>query len=488
MEWSISPSKSSLAASHTYDSNGFPSDLKDEKILLASESLGPINGVSRTTTNLILSLQAQNVPLKLVAPQYVHSIRRLGGMSLPYTPELSVAYPFRLDRLSYKFKPDLVYLASPASVGFQILLQIRCMINPPVVMANFQTDLSAYAAIIFPSPMDKYAMWMLQRVQGWLYNHYSVHTIFYPSTPVKDYLIECGVPEEKLVHLGRGVDTTLFHPAARDQIWRSQIAPHNEIILVVVGRLAPEKGFPFLATALRKLASQNVPFKLLIVGGNRNAAVEAEVRAAFAPLGERVLFTGFLEGAALARAYASADVFVHCSVTETFGLVVLEAMAAGLPVIARAAGGPAEIVRDGQSGYLTPPDDMDAFVSRIAYLAAEPQLRLTMSTAARTQAEGETWDAINGRVAQRMAQALAERREQPARRRPLDLGNTILNWIAALLSAVWTEMWYTGAMLIVTFFWIVAVLPIMIHGNIVFAQQARRQHTSTSTTKMTVAA
>jgi hypothetical protein len=233
-------------------SDEFPAALRDERILLASESLGPINGVSRTTTSLILSLQQQQASLKLVAPHYSKSktplpigpVRRLGGLPLPYTPELTVAYPFWLDRICHKFKPSIVYLASPASVGFQVMLQLRCMPNPPIVMANFQTDLSAYSEIILPSPLDRYSMWLLQMVEGYLYSFDAVHTIFYPSMPVYYYLVSSGVPKEKLVHLGRGVDTKLFNPSYRDESWRRQLAPNGEIILACIGRLAPEKVSP----------------------------------------------------------------------------------------------------------------------------------------------------------------------------------------------------------------------------------------------------
>jgi glycosyltransferase involved in cell wall biosynthesis len=288
--------------------------------------------------------------------------------------------------------------------------------------------------------------------------------------------MDAGIPEEKLVHLGRGVDTVQFHPRHRDDSWRKEIAPRGELILVCVGRLAPEKGFPFLARMAAKLQDLHVPFKLLIVGGNRNPAVEQEIRDAFNPVGERVTFTGFLEGDALSRAYATADVFVHCSVTETFGLVVLEAMACGLPVVARDEGGPSEIVREGRTGFLTPPDDEDAFVEQVRILAADPSVRTKMSYNARAQAEDSTWEKINLRVAQRMQLALDERRFTPARK-PFDLGNQALNWIVALGATIGQEMLFTWAILVVTFFWIVAVIPLLIHGNIVFSQTKKTEST-----------
>jgi glycosyltransferase involved in cell wall biosynthesis len=348
-------------------------------------------------------------------------------------------------------------------------------------MANFQTDLSAYSEILLPPPLDRIAVWLLQVGEGFLYRFDAVHTVFYPSSPVRHYLLNAGVPAEKLVHLGRGVDIELFNPIHRDEQWRKELAPNGEIIIVCVGRLAPEKGFPFLAQAAIRLADRDVPFRLVIVGGNRNASVEDDIRLAFEPVRHRVTFTGFLEGEALARAYASADVFAHCSVTETFGLVVLEAMACSLPVVARDAGGPSEIVRDGQSGFLTPPDDLDAFITRLQHLAAQPALRAEMARCARAQAEDTTWERINLRVAQRMALALKERSRRPPHR-PLDTGNQALNWIVAFFAAIWTELQFSCVMVVVSSLWIVGVIPLLIHGNIVFSGAKRAESESSRPT------
>ena len=466
-----------IADAHELVDEDFPAALRGKRVAVFSESLGPINGVSRTTTQIIRYLQANGVDLKLIAPHYVGEstrpalalgpVRRLGGMPLPYSPELSVAYPFRFDRVCGSFKPDLVYLASPASVGFQAMLQIRCLANPPPVIGNFQTDLSAYSDILFPSPMDSYAVWLLRLVEGYLYSHESVKAVFYPSSPVADYMSEAGVQREKLVHLGRGVDTELFTPRRRDESYRRQLAPNGEIILLCVGRLAPEKGFGYLAQVAQRLAQLGVSFRMVITGGNRNPAVEEEVRGFFAPIRDRVVFTGFLEGAALARVYASADIFLHCSVTETFGLVVLEAMACGVPVVARDAGGPSEIVRDGKSGFLVQQDDLDAFVNQTLSLIQNHDLRSRMSSASRTIAENTTWKRINNRVAQQLLRTLQEH-EAEANVYGRTYSRRSLMWGRALAGAVYVEMKITIAMLWINLFWVIAVLPLMIHGSLAF--------------------
>lgn len=455
----------------------FPSALRGKRIAVFSESLGPINGVSRTTTQIIKYLQANGVNLKLVAPHYVGEldrpalalgpVRRLGGMSLPYSPELSVAYPFRFDRVCGSFKPDLVYLASPASVGYQAMLQIRCLANPPPVIGNFQTDLSAYSDILFPSPMDSYAMNMLRLVEGYLYSHKSVKAVFYPSNPVAEYMSKAGVDQEKLVHLGRGVDTELFTPKQRDESYRNRIAPSGEIILLCVGRLAPEKGFGYLAKVAQRLARLGVPFKMVITGGNRNSAVEEEVRGLFAPVRDRVVFTGFLEGASLARVYASADIFLHCSITETFGLVVLEAMACGVPVVARDAGGPSEIVKDGTSGFLIEQDDLEAFVTKTMELAQSHELRSLMSANSRTIAEDTTWKSINNRVAQQLFRVLQEH-EANNNVYGRSYSRRSLAWGHALVGTMYVELKITIAMLWINLFWVIAVFPLMIHGSLAF--------------------
>ncbi|KXL49844.1 glycosyltransferase family 4 protein [Acidomyces richmondensis BFW] len=525
----------------------FPQQLIGVKLLLASESLGPVNGVSRTTQSLIDYLRSNGVQVATCAPQYAgqhildpkpdrqpfvnpdwvrqieakssslasrgiggswmfhnsqrddasggegqalqhgpassrhtpilnrrrsgdaqkkaegggvrsaHPEFRLRGYPLPYNPDLTVAYPFRLGVVYDKtFVPDIIYLASPASVGFQFLVQLRCLDQPPPVFLNFQTDLSAYAEILFPAPLDRYAVWLLQVVQGYLFHAPSVRTIFYPSAYVRKYMEAVGAPAHKMRQLGRGVDTDLFNPGRRDEKRRLELAPNGELIFACICRVAPEKGFEFLARATKKLAETGLKFKLLIVGSNKNPAVVREVEDYFAEVRDLVCFAGMKRGVALAREYASADVFLHCSVTETFGLVVLESMASGVPVIARDEGGPSETVQHGTSGFLVPPHDLDGFVQKAYDIAVDATLRQVMSNHAREQALNTTWDKINNQVALELAAALHDRLPKSDEQKRLDgFYGSWVNMVRVYL-----------AVGIVWVFWLIAVIPMLACGRV----------------------
>ena len=269
---------------------------------------------------------------------------------------------------------------------------------------------------------------MFRSVQGYLFRHASVRTVFYPSKFVRDYLEKAEVQQEKMMNLRRGVDCNMFHPSKRSDEARKRLAPNGETILVTVARLAPEKGFAFLAECVKKLDGLGVPFKLLVVGGNRNSQVEQDVKNLFGDMieEEKVSFAGFLKGDELAMAYACGDIFLHCSITETFGLVVLESMASGVPVIARDEGGPSEIVVDEKSGYLIPPDGLNNFVEKIVSLSNDLELRVSMGFESRRLAEAQTWDKIGNQVALKMAQALDE--DEPASM-PRDYGILGYSWL-----------------------------------------------------------
>lgn len=435
------------AARDQHDLSVFPEALKGRRVLLCTESFGPVNGVSRTTLMLVNHLRANGCHVAVVAPDNSTKVNtfipklsppaastgadgggesievRVRGYPVPFNPELSIAYLVRLSALyarTFGAAPDLIYLASPASLGFQVLLQLRQRAprEQVPVLCNFQTDLAGYCKTLFPWPLGGLADLAFATVQSFLFRHASVRTIFYPSTYVRRYLERHRVPSGKMELLARGVDATLFHPSRRSDALRRRLAPGGEIVLVCVARLAPEKSFNFLARAATELDARGLAFRLLIVGGNRQAEVEADIRGLFADLERKgtVVFAGFKVGEALAEAYASADLFLHCSVSETFGLVVLESFASGVPVVARDLGGPSDTVRDGVSGFLTPPDDLGAFVDKVVLLSSDKAMRRQFSEDALKQAREATWDKINNKVAWRMLDTILEREADLAER------------------------------------------------------------------------
>lgn len=420
----------------------FPTGLRGRRILLCTESFGPVNGVSRTTLMLVNHLRSQGALVAVVAPDNHTQINtfvpvntnnigpsftqevRLAGYPLPVNPELSVVYPVRLSELyrrTFGQAPDLIYLASPASLGFQVMLQLRKLPKEAQVpiLCNFQTDLAGYCEILFPAPLGTVASWVFGMVQSYLFRHDSVKAIFYPSKFVRKYLeTACGIDGDKMEVLRRGVSTDGFNPSRRSEELRRQWAPNGEVILFTCSRIAGEKGYGFLAQAAEALDQRGLAFKLVIVGGNRNTIVEQEVKDMFAATAARgkVVFTGFKVGEDLMAHYASADIFLHCSITETFGLVVLEAMASGVPVIARDEGGPSDIIDHGRTGFLCPPADLEDFVGKVQLLAADVEHRKRFCDAGLGQARAATWGKIGNKVAWKMVEAMEEREAKEAQR------------------------------------------------------------------------
>ena len=393
----------------------FPDKLRHRRLLLVTESLGPTNGVTRATLSLLNHLQRHEVDVTAIAPFYEHGLDLSGkttvpihwfnGFPVPYNPELRIVYPFRLKKFyrNRALQPEMVYLASPASLGGLIWLQSRHLASPPMI-ANFQTDLAAYARTILPRGINRLGGWTMDWVHRRCFNHPQIRKVLYPSSASRQYLESIGVAPEKLVLVGRGVDTVLFNPTKRSEELRHQFAPNGEIILLCVSRLSLEKGYDFLAKVAHQLFAEHLNFKLVITGGNNNPTIERNIKGLFGNLsGQEVIFTGPKQGEELAQVYASADIFVYPSLTETFGQVIQEAMASALPIVARRQGGPADLVIPGETGFLPAPQNLTEFVEGVRQLIEQPDLRAKYATNARQRAELATWEAVNNQIAHLLA-------------------------------------------------------------------------------------
>jgi glycosyltransferase involved in cell wall biosynthesis len=279
------------------------------------------------------------------------------------------------------------------------------------VVANYQTDLASYSRRMLPILLNNSAAWLIDRVTS-LLKQDCFKFILVPSGSARAYLSSLGVKEERMRLVGRGVDGTVFNPAFRSEELRHTLAPNGEVLLLCVSRVSLEKGFDFLADAyalMVKLAKERglkTPFRLVVTGGNTNQGIENAIKSYFEKQSLDVVFTGPRTGNPLSEVYASADIFVFPSLTETFGQVIQEAMSSGLPVVARREGGPADIVEEGETGFLINPSDATDFAEKTLRLVEDAGLRREMSEKALRFACSRSWDAINQQIARIMVEAL----------------------------------------------------------------------------------
>ncbi|PQJ36360.1 glycosyl transferase family 1 [Salinibacter sp. 10B] len=350
------------------------------------------DGVSLTLNRLVDYLEQQGVAVRVFAPTVENPPIDHAGTLVPVP---SVSLPGRSDyRLTLgitpsvreeleAFDPTLYHIATPDLLG-RHALSVAHDTGTPVV-ASYHTHFSSYLKY-YHLDLFESALW------SYLRRFYEqCEQVYVPSSAMAEILKEHGITDG-LRLWERGVNTDRFSPERRSLEWRrEQGINDNEIVVSFVSRLVWEKGLDVYADVIRRLEQQGIPHRSMVVGDGP-ARDELEERL------PNTVFTGFLEGDELAQAYASSDVFLFPSDTETFGNVTLEAMASGLPTICANAVGSRDLVNDESTGLLCPPDDTDAFVQATRRLVLDTELRERMSTAAHTRAQAYTWDAILGRM------------------------------------------------------------------------------------------
>ena len=224
----------------------------------------------------------------------------------------------------------------------------------------------------------------------WFYTQ--VEHIYVPSPSIGDELRAQGITNGIKVW-ERGVDAQRFSPDHRSLEWRlAHGFTEKDVIVTYVGRLVWEKKLSVFAEVIESLKAQGIPHQSLVVG-------DGPVRDALRERLTDTVFTGRLHGEELSSAYASSDIFLFPSDTETFGNVTLEAMASGLPTVCADAAGSDLLVMDGKTGYLAPPNDTPAFLAHVKTLISNPSLRTKMGKAARSRAEAFEWKNVMGHLA-----------------------------------------------------------------------------------------
>lgn len=348
------------------------------------------DGVALTLNRLVGYLEAQGVQVLVFAPvaskpALVHkgTLVAVPSMPLPGRPEYRLT--FGLGRAATRalrdFQPDIIHLAVPDLLGQAALAFAQAHGIPAV--ATYHTRYETYLRHYwYLAPLERWLKRTLRRFYG------ACREVYVPSESTRDALLADGL-RDNFKPWRRGIDTARFHPGKRSAAWRAALGiGADELVILHVSRLVREKRLDTLTAALKQIT---VPHRSVIVGDgpDRGFAEKALPDA---------IFTGFQGGEALATAYASSDIFVFPSDSESFGNVTLEAMASGLPCVCADATGSRSLVVAGQTGFLAHADDADEFSRHITALAADPALRTAMGRAGRARALTFGWDETLARM------------------------------------------------------------------------------------------
>ncbi|MCI0511238.1 glycosyltransferase involved in cell wall biosynthesis [Chromohalobacter marismortui] len=362
------------------------------RVALVSETWTPeINGVAHTLGHLAQYLVGRGVTLQLIRPKPPSGGRegraerdmQVRAFSLPGYAGVHVGAPDwrRLSRLWRQSRPDVIYIATEGPLGWAALATARHLSIP--VVGGFHTNFDQYAA--------NYHLRALSGIvtAGLRYFHNRCHMTLVPTRLQADRLLQRGFRHVDI--LGRGIDAERFAPTRRDAQLRARWgADDHRPVALYAGRLAAEKNTRLLVRALREMqfVQPNV-IPVLVGDGPERSRLERQLPDA--------IFTGFLTGEALAQHYASADMFLFPSHSETYGNVVPEAMASGLPVVAFDQAAASELIADNHEGRLIDANDDDAFVQAAVDFCLQPASRARMGRAAREKVVHQRWDLIGER-------------------------------------------------------------------------------------------
>lgn len=359
------------------------------RIGIVSETYPPeINGVALTVHSLATGLASRGHQVDLIRPRQAQphndepGIRAmpLRGGALPRYPGLRFGLPAlrTLRRHWVQQRPDAIYVATEGPLGWSAMRAAQRLGIP--VVSGFHTRFDRYA--------DHYGMGLLTPlVRSYLrrFHQRAVATLV-PTDALAQELHGMGISNARL--LRRAVDTKLFHPSRRDDGLRAGWGVDAATpVVLYVGRMAPEKNLELAVAAFRAI-QQCIPQARHVWVGDGPA------RAALQAAHPDLIFAGVQRGEALARHYASADLFLFPSLSETFGNVIIEALAAGLPVVAYAEGAAHEHLIDGVNGYCIAPGDAKAFIEAATRLASNPGLIRHMGRAAHAGMAGLSPEAV----------------------------------------------------------------------------------------------
>jgi phosphatidylinositol alpha 1,6-mannosyltransferase len=278
------------------------------------------------------------------------------------------------------FAPNMIHVSAPDRLGHKALnyAEAHGIARVASYHTRFETYMQYYGLGFLVAPMIA--------IQKRFYSR--VDEVLAPSQMMGEILHDWGVPTP-VTRWSRGVNHSRFNPGRRDLAWRRSLGIGDDEILVgFLGRLVKEKGLDVFAQAIRALDARGVKHRTFVVG-------EGPAKDWFAQQVPDAVFAGFLTGDDLGRAVASMDVFFNPSLTETFGNVTLEAMAAGVPVVAARASGAVGLIDDGVTGLIVPPTDISGYADALQRFCEDDAFRTAAGAAGHAEADTYQWDRIN---------------------------------------------------------------------------------------------
>jgi glycosyltransferase involved in cell wall biosynthesis len=385
---SQTPDRRWLSGVLTSIAGKLPPALENRKRAWFTDTLDDVNGVANTIRKMTGAGVRAGREIMVVTSRYeagpgdvpIKNFQPIGEFELPEYELQKLAFPPVLEIVDYIQREGFteVIISTPGPVGLAALLAAKTL--GLRTSGIYHTDFPQYVGILTDDRSLETLTWVYMH---WFYSQMDL--LYVNSEHYRRAWIDRGIAAEKLKILPRGLDTTLFHPAKRDGGLRAKFGASNgEPVLLYVGRISREKDLDVLAAAYRKLRGRHPGTRLVFVG---DGPYLKELRDAL----PEAVFTGYLAGAKLASAFASADIFVFPSTTDTFGNVVLEAMASGLPAVVSDTGGPRELVKNGVTGYVTRSLDIEDFTTAAERLVTDRTLRETMGANALAEVRDRDW-------------------------------------------------------------------------------------------------
>ena len=378
-----------------------PSDLR---VALFSGNYNYVrDGANQALNRLVGYLLRQGVKVRVYSPTVKNPAFPATGdlVSIPSLPiptrdeyRIPIALPARVKRDLAEFNPNVVHVSSPDIVGHRAVTWARK--NKIATVASVHTRFETYLAYYHLQAFEPDVRAILRR----FYSRCEVVMAPAESTAA---VLRAQRMNRDIAIWARGIDREQFNPQRRDMEWRRSIGiADDELVIAFLGRIVMEKGLDVFSDAIHAFAAHKVRHRVLVIG-------EGPARPWFEEQLPEAIFIGQQTGDDLARALASSDVLLNPSITEAFGNVTLEAMACALPVVAADASGATNIVRNGLTGTLVDPDELEEFADALEAYARDPELRRRHGEAGLAVAETMDWDSINAQVIRVYKHAIVKR-------------------------------------------------------------------------------